>query len=166
MLRQRLATALTGIVLVLFFLWLGNLPLTAFISLIALLAALELAKVFSFKPATKYWLCFFALITPLAVYFFTLSLLGLGIIFLLGLLFLRGTKRIKNDQLSLAVFSYLYIPGLLSFAVFLLQKPVGNILILLVLIATWLTDTLAYFVGSLFGRHKLAPNISPNKTNK
>jgi len=166
MLKQRLATALTGIVLVLFFLWLGGLPLTAFISLIALLAALELAKVFSFNPATKYWLCFFALITPLAVYFFTLSLLGLGVIFLFGLVFLLAIKQLASSQFGLAVLSYLYVPILLSFAVFILQKPAGNLLILLVLIATWLTDTLAYFVGSLFGQHKLAPNISPNKTKE
>jgi len=29
---------------------------------------------------------------------------------------------------------------------------------------TWITDTGAYFVGSRFGRRKLAPRLSPNKT--
>lgn len=29
---------------------------------------------------------------------------------------------------------------------------------------TWLNDTIAYLVGSLIGRHKLASKISPNKT--
>jgi phosphatidate cytidylyltransferase len=28
----------------------------------------------------------------------------------------------------------------------------------------WLNDTFAYFVGTRFGRHKLAPRISPNKS--
>lgn len=36
--------------------------------------------------------------------------------------------------------------------------------ILLALLGTWGTDTAAYFAGRSFGRRKLAPKISPNKT--
>src|SRR5437867_4043409 len=36
--------------------------------------------------------------------------------------------------------------------------------VLLVLGLTWVADTAAYFVGSRFGRRKLAPSISPSKT--
>jgi phosphatidate cytidylyltransferase len=36
--------------------------------------------------------------------------------------------------------------------------------ILLALLVTWGADTGAFFVGRNFGRHKLAPKISPNKT--
>lgn len=35
---------------------------------------------------------------------------------------------------------------------------------LLALFVTWLSDTFAYLVGKTWGRHKLAPRISPNKT--
>ena len=40
----------------------------------------------------------------------------------------------------------------------------GMALILWVFIVTWATDIGAYFVGRAFGRAKLAPSISPNKT--
>lgn len=40
----------------------------------------------------------------------------------------------------------------------------GIALLLWVLIITWATDIGAYFTGRLFGRRKLAPTISPNKT--
>lgn len=33
-----------------------------------------------------------------------------------------------------------------------------------VLIAVWAADTVAYFVGRMIGRHKLAPTLSPGKT--
>lgn len=40
----------------------------------------------------------------------------------------------------------------------------GEWLVVFVVGATWLSDTGALFTGRVFGRHKLAPNISPSKT--
>jgi phosphatidate cytidylyltransferase len=47
----------------------------------------------------------------------------------------------------------------------LFQLRAINPLLLLGFIATiWISDTAAYFTGRKFGRHKLAPSISPGKT--
>lgn len=35
---------------------------------------------------------------------------------------------------------------------------------MLILIGSWVTDAMAYFTGRLFGKHKLAPDVSPKKT--
>lgn len=40
----------------------------------------------------------------------------------------------------------------------------GSLAILYVAVSTYMTDTAAYFSGMFFGKHKLAPRISPNKT--
>lgn len=40
----------------------------------------------------------------------------------------------------------------------------GSLAILYVAVSTYMTDTAAYFTGMFFGKHKLAPRISPNKT--
>lgn len=40
----------------------------------------------------------------------------------------------------------------------------GAVYLWLAFVGTWASDTLAYFVGSLFGRHKLCPTVSPGKT--
>jgi len=44
---------------------------------------------------------------------------------------------------------------------FVLLRPLE---VLLVLLLVWIADTAAYFVGRAWGRHKLAPGISPGKT--
>lgn len=40
----------------------------------------------------------------------------------------------------------------------------GVFLILFIAFCAWMTDVMAYFVGSFLGKHKLCPNISPKKT--
>ena len=53
----------------------------------------------------------------------------------------------------------------LSFAVRLHAfKVSGPQLLLFALVITWAADTVAYFAGRAFGKHPLAPHISPKKT--
>lgn len=40
----------------------------------------------------------------------------------------------------------------------------GGLTIVTILAAIWLCDTAAYFAGRAFGKHKLFPRVSPNKT--
>jgi phosphatidate cytidylyltransferase len=63
--------------------------------------------------------------------------------------------------------------GLMSFGVpFFALPPLGLYLlqrsdpwlVMIFLLMVWLGDTAAFFVGKLFGRHKLAPMVSPNKS--
>jgi phosphatidate cytidylyltransferase len=42
--------------------------------------------------------------------------------------------------------------------------PNGKYLIYLIFLAAFITDAMAYFVGTAIGKHKFAPHISPNKT--
>ncbi len=44
------------------------------------------------------------------------------------------------------------------------SQPAGAAYLWLAFIGTWASDTFAFFVGSKFGKHKLAPSVSPGKT--
>ncbi len=58
----------------------------------------------------------------------------------------------------------LYLGWLFSYLIWLHLLPNGRSWIALVLLATFAADTAAYGVGRRWGRRKLAPAISPNKT--
>jgi phosphatidate cytidylyltransferase len=58
----------------------------------------------------------------------------------------------------------LYIPLLLSLLIPIRQAPQGFWLILTLVFVVFAGDTLALYVGTFLGRHKLCPKISPKKT--
>jgi phosphatidate cytidylyltransferase len=58
----------------------------------------------------------------------------------------------------------LYVGALLAPSITLRQRPDGVWWLALILGATWACDTAAYFVGRQWGRHKIAPSVSPQKS--
>lgn len=71
-----------------------------------------------------------------------------------------GVKRLALTGLGFA-----YIPWLLTYMLLVREHVDGGAGILLALgMAVALSDILAFAVGSLFGKHRLAPRLSPGKT--
>lgn len=56
------------------------------------------------------------------------------------------------------------LPLFSSFFVNILDFKNGKLLLVLLFVIAWAPDSLAYTIGSFFGKHKLFPEISPNKT--
>ena len=68
-------------------------------------------------------------------------------------------------SLGVTLLGVLWIGVPLAHAVFLRELPNhGAALLIDVLVGTFVTDTAAYATGRMFGSHKIAPNLSPNKT--
>jgi phosphatidate cytidylyltransferase len=65
-------------------------------------------------------------------------------------------------DLAAASFLVIYLPLTLSFSVLLLKHDPAWVLCFVIPVA--LIDTSGYLVGRKFGRHKLAPGVSPKKT--
>jgi phosphatidate cytidylyltransferase len=63
-----------------------------------------------------------------------------------------------------AVAGPLYIGGLFGATVLLFRHSLGGSWVMLALLCGFLSDTGGYFVGRRFGKHKLAPLVSPKKT--
>jgi phosphatidate cytidylyltransferase len=85
------------------------------------------------------------------------------------LLFAFGADAKHRDGVTISIavtlLGIVWIGIPLAHAVFLRDLPNhGAALLIDVLVGTFVTDTAAYATGRMFGSHKLAPNLSPNKS--
>lgn len=71
--------------------------------------------------------------------------------------------KVSFVDMAVTSFGLIYVLGFLMFIPLIYGVENGKFLIWYIAIASWGTDTFAYFVGSLIGKHKLTP-ISPKKS--
>jgi phosphatidate cytidylyltransferase len=71
--------------------------------------------------------------------------------------------RYSPQDAGVTFFSTAYL-SLIIYLYLLWSLPDGRYWLLLVLVATWVFDTTAYFAGRSFGKRRLSPRLSPGKT--
>lgn len=80
-------------------------------------------------------------------------------------LYEKGIVKIQLHQISRVLLGLILLPVCLLAIGFILQGFQNDRLtILLMFILIWGADVAAYFSGKAFGKHKLAPTISPGKS--
>lgn len=94
---------------------------------------------------------------------------GILVIFVLGLCLWQFVARSSVSgmlAISTTLFGLMYVPWLLNFVQKINFFPGvdGRLYLIYFLVVTKFSDTGAYAVGSLIGRHKMVPRISPGKT--
>lgn len=72
--------------------------------------------------------------------------------------------KIRFDRIAVCFFGGLILPYLLCSMVRISVMNQGKFLILIPFIIAFIADSGAYFAGRFFGKHKMAPVISPHKT--
>jgi phosphatidate cytidylyltransferase len=79
---------------------------------------------------------------------------------------LAAQKDLTSTLMDAAVsmLGLFYVGWFLGHLILLRNLDQGEYLIFFLFLVTWAGDTGAYYVGKGFGRHRLAPNVSPNKT--
>ena len=77
---------------------------------------------------------------------------------------LRPRREHISWAMAATLFGVLWIGLAMVYAVLLRETPHGDGLVIDVLVATFVGDTFAYFGGRFYGRTRIAPLISPNKT--
>ena len=109
-----------------------------------------------------------ALLVPLWCHFgmvYAWALVGILVFF--AVLFaemLAAKGKLTFDKIAICFAAGLLMPFLLSAIVRIFSAEKGRFLVLIPFVLAFLSDSGAYFAGMFFGKHKLAPVISPKKT--
>ncbi len=177
MARTRIISGLVGLVLLIGVLYMGSIVLGIVVSIIAAIGLYEfynsISKTKGIQPIK---IVGYLSVVPLLVlglqktgwYNIDLGIMtGLSvclIIFVSMAIIVFGHKKYNIVDACATAFGIAYIPFLMGFIIVLRNMEYGNILIWLIFIGAWGTDTLAYTFGRLFGKRKIIPEISPKKT--
>ena len=91
------------------------------------------------------------------------------ILFVLGLCLRQFVSKVNDSgivAIATTLFGLMYVPWLLNFIqkINFFPHVEGHFYLLYFVLITKFSDTGAYVVGSLIGRHKMIPRISPGKT--
>jgi phosphatidate cytidylyltransferase len=171
-LSTRLIVAAILIPLVSLFVYLGGGAFAAFLALFLALAVWEYWRMFrigNFYPSL--FLMVTGVLSAVAMRFFigfTQMDLWLTVLVLLAMAFavVQQTRSVPQAAFNFAitVSGVLYVGWLGGYAVSLRNLPDGLFWTLLVVFAAAMSDAGAYFVGVRFGKHKIAPALSPKKS--
>ena len=171
-LRLRLVTAAIGLPAVVGATWVGGWTFALVAAAVALLAAMEFVHGWLFPSMPM------RAVLPMALAVAGSAFVVAGVhsneqylaaaLAIAGLLAVVGYSRVNafgpRKPMRVQAWCLVYTGALLSTLVLTRDGEAGRAWVFLGILGTFAVDTGAYAVGRLFGRHKLAPKVSPKKT--
>ena len=151
----------------------GGPVMFAFTLLISLIGYWEFLKVFGLEKNILGLLGFLFAVLYYAGMYLELSqavtgILIIGYLMALMAVYVFTFPKYKTESILAAFFGFCYVPVMLSFLYQIRMLPVEgkvtSVIYWLIFICSWGCDTCAYIVGMLFGKHKMAPVLSPKKS--
>lgn len=172
--KQRLITAVIGITVGILVLLLNNtIVYPIFVAFIAVMAVQEVLTVCGCrKYPVHFGMCLlFAAVIPLLTWFPQIGMIwrmfaASLIVFFMFAGYVADHKKLPFDKLAVMITASSLITFSITCLVSLknMSEIHGICYVIMALMAAWIPDAGAYFVGTAFGKHKLCPDISPKKT--
>jgi len=172
-LKQRILTALIAAAFFIPIVLIGGLPFTLLVYAMAAIGLFEILRLKGIKlfsiPGLISLFSLFIFLMPNGWTVFVYDVTGyskIDLVLLSILILLSYIVVMKNkftfDDAAFAVLGALYLG--IGFFYFIETRMAGIEYVIFALGLIWTTDSGAYFIGKKFGKKKLWPDISPNKT--
>lgn len=170
MLKLRIISAIIGAPIFLASIWLGVVPFGVVVVVLSVIGLIEYYIPWPNKnifPAPILGVTFGASFSVLVIAGYKEYLVPVLAVFVAAVLvwqiFTPRSARAGVDA-GVTVLGALYAGLLPSFLISTRALDHGMEYVFAAVVAVWACDIAAFFVGKAFGRHKLAPEISPHKT--
>ncbi len=168
MFKERLISGIVLVIIALITVGQGGLLLFAVILGISLIGMSELYKVKNVHNTTLGGTGYLAAVVYNLLIFTAeqefIMMISLGFLIVLMAVYVLAFPRYTSSQAVLVFFGFFYVSVMLSFIYQIRTLPYGVYTVWLAFLCSWGCDTCAYCVGVLFGKHKMAPILSPKKS--
>lgn len=171
---NRLIVGILGIPGILLFIWLGGIGFALFITAVMVLALFEYYQIAKLKKIQP--IIWIGLLASLFIAYFyynqpTIDLIyvfSLIVAFIMVALFIELFRKKPNptENFNITVGGVLYIPLLVGTLIGIRNFDGANAthFTFALFISIWICDSAAYYAGKYFGKKKIYPRVSPNKT--
>ncbi|NMA02782.1 MAG: phosphatidate cytidylyltransferase [Clostridia bacterium] len=169
MLGLRVISALVGIPVLIGIIYVGDVFLAGSLLLLIILGTLEFQEFIKKSNGKVMFLPVLLgqIVLTLGAFAQWAHWFSIGILIMLLLTFIQGLAKFPQYNLldfSTNLFMLIYVGWTLNHLILLRNLDQGFWLVLFLFLIIWSSDTGAYFSGRFFGKNKLAPQVSPNKT--
>lgn len=168
MFKTRLLSGIVLVILALIVIISGGYITLASLLAISLVGMYELYRVFQLEKTPLALIAYLIAVVFYAFYFLPITVdpMMMVMLFLIMLMFVYvfTYPKYKAKDVMAIFFGMFYVAIMLSYVYQIRILENGVYLAFLIFICSWGCDTCAYCVGVLFGKHKMAPVLSPKKS--
>ena len=168
MFKTRLLSGIVLMIITIALMIFGGLPLFWVITLITVIGLFELYRAVKMEktvPALIGYAASIGLDLLLAAQKtdYVIMLL-IGALMLMMACYVIAYPKYCSEQIIMVFFGLIYVTMMLSYVFQVRMLEGGKLIVWLIFIGAWGSDTCAYCVGKLIGKHKMPSKLSPNKT--
>lgn len=168
MFKTRLLSGILLVIIALVTIITGGDVLFATILAISLIGMTEIYKILEINNKMLGGVGYAAAIAYFALIRFGMTdmvtMLTIAFLIVLMAVYVFTYPKYRSEHIMLAFFGLFYVAFMLSYVYQIRMLEQGAFLVWLVFLCSWGCDTCAYCVGVLFGKHKMAPVLSPKKS--
>ena len=165
---ERLFSGIILVIIALITIILGNDILLVTVGIVSLIGLYEMNRVFGIEKYATGILSYIAVIIYYAMLRFDMMtyvpFLIVALLIACMAIYVFEFPKCKTEQVMAAIFGTIYVAVMLSFVYLVRMGNNGAYNVWLIFLCSWGSDTCAYVFGVAFGKHKMAPVLSPKKS--